>query len=81
MSLVRTCPTRWSNQYLQLERNDILKQSVEPSLQDYKKVNKGLKEAIVLPNISDQGSKVGQAVAAAEIGMNAEQWDVNLEME
>eukprot|EP00966_Prymnesium_polylepis_P326894 7382771-Prymnesium_polylepis.1 len=44
MKLVRTCPTRWGNQFLQLERNDVLKLTIDQSLQEYKKANKGLKE-------------------------------------
>ena len=81
MKLVRTCPTRWGNQFLQLERNDVLKLTIDQSLQEYKKANKGLKEAIVVANDSDQGSKVSKAVAATDIGLNNEQWDANLQLE
>eukprot|EP00966_Prymnesium_polylepis_P020000 460682-Prymnesium_polylepis.2 len=77
MKLVRTCPTRWGNEYLQLERNNILKLSIDPSLQEYKKANKGLKEAIVVTNDSDQGSKVGKAIAAADIGLTSKQRDLS----
>ena len=54
---------------------------IDSSLQTYKKANKGNKEAIVVPNESDQGSKVGKAVAAADIGLTEDQWDKHLELE
>ena len=81
MHLVPTATTRWGNQYSQLDRNNMLRTSIDTGLFSYKKANKGNTEAIVVSNESDQGSKVGKAVAAADIGMNPEQWDANLELE
>lgn len=78
---MKTKVTRWGNQFGQLGVNNTIKLGIDTSLQTYKKANKGNKEAIVVANDSDQGSKVGKAVAAADIGMNDDQWDKNLELE
>jgi hypothetical protein len=80
-TLVPTATTRWGNQYLQLERNNLLRAAIDPSVEKYKRDNKGNKEAIVEPNESDQGSKAGKAVAATEIGLQSNDWEENQELE
>ena len=63
---MKTKVTRWGNQFGQLGVNNTIKLGIDTSLQTYKKANKGNKEAIVVANDSDQGSKVGKAVAELE---------------
>ena len=77
----RTSTTRWGNQYVQLFKDCILRPAIDPSLEKYKKDNKNNKEAIVETNESDQGSKVGQAVAASDIGLAPGDWEESIEME
>jgi hypothetical protein len=81
LSLVRTATTRWGNQYCQISRNNVLRPAIDPSVEKYKKDNKGNKEAIVEPNESDQGSKAGKAVPATELGLAADDWAANQELE
>jgi hypothetical protein len=66
-TLVRTHTIRWGNQYLQLERNNLLRAGIDPAVEKFKRDNKGNKEAIVEPNESEEGSKAGKAVSASEI--------------
>eukprot|EP00966_Prymnesium_polylepis_P051214 1185455-Prymnesium_polylepis.1 len=47
----------------------------------YPVIEKHNKEAIVESNETGQGSKVGKAVAASEMGLRADQWDSTLELE
>jgi len=78
---VRTMTTRWGNQYKQLEGDALLRPGIDGCLEKYKRENKGNKEAIIESNESDQGSKVGVAVAASELGLTAEDWENSIEME
>ena len=76
-----TATTRWGNQYVQVNKNCMLRPAIDPGLEKYKKENKGKKEAIVETNESEQGSKVGEAVAASEIGLIPEDWEDTQEIE
>lgn len=80
-TLVPTVVTRWGNQYLQIQRNNLLRAAIDPAVEKYKRDNKGNKEAIVEPNESDQGSKAGRAVPATEIGLSSTDWEENQELE
>jgi hypothetical protein len=80
-TLVPTATTRWGNQFLQLQRNNLLRPAIDPVVKKYKRDNKGNKEAIVEPNESDQGSKAGNAVPATEIGLLPSDWEENQELE
>lgn len=68
LSTVDTMPTRWGNQYRQVERNNTLRPVLEPTISEWKRENRSKKEAIVETDSSDSGSKLGNAVAAAAIG-------------
>ena len=80
-TLVPTQVTRWGNQFEQLQRNNLLRAAIDPAVEKFKKDNKGSKEAIVEPNESEQGSKVGKAVAPAELGLSSDDWEANQELE
>jgi len=58
-----------------------LRLSIDPAIDKYKKENKNNKEAIVEANESEQGSKVGVAVPASELGLNNQDWQESLEYE
>ena len=77
----RTAPTRWGNQFVQAAKNCTLRPAIDPSVEKFKKENKGNKEALVETNDSEQGSKVGTAVAATELGLSPEDWEESQEME
>ena len=77
----RTITTRWGNQFTQVSVDCTLRPAIDPSLEKYKRENKANKEAIVETNESDQGSKVGNAVAASELGLSNEDWMVSQEFE
>jgi hypothetical protein len=77
----RTATTRWGNQFVQVMKNCMLRPAIDPSIEKFKKENKGNKEALVETNESDQGSKVGKAVAATELGLSSEDWEESQEME
>ena len=77
----RTATTRWGNQFVQLLKDCVLRPAIDPSLEKYKKENKGNKEALVETNESDQGSKVGKAVAATELGLSPDDWEQSQELE
>lgn len=80
-TLVSTATTRWGNQYEQLERNNLLRAAIDPTVEKFKKDHKNCKEAIVETNESDEGSKAGRAVPASEIGLTPDDWECNQEME
>ena len=80
-TLVPTATTRWGNQFLQIERNNLLRVAIDPVVERFKRDNKGNKEAIVEPNESDQGSKAGTAVPATELGLGSDDWEANQELE
>ena len=81
LSLVRTATTRWGNQYLQVARNCTLRPAIDRAVDVFKRNNKGNQEAIVEPNESDQGSKAGKPVPAAELGLSTEDWDLSTQLE
>ena len=53
----------------------------DPAVEKFKRENRSNKEAIVEDNESDQGSKVGHAVSAADLGLTTQEWDHSLELE
>ncbi len=59
----------------------LLRHAVDQSVENFKRKNRGSVEAIVEPNISDQGSKVGRSVPVDEIGLSARDWETNVELE
>ena len=77
----RTSTTRWGNQFVQVSKDNTLRPAIDPAIEKYKKENRGNKEAIVETNESDQGSKVGTAVAASELGFTSLDWEESQEME
>jgi hypothetical protein len=77
----RTATTRWGNQYLQVAQNNQLYPVLQLVVDDYKKTNKNEKEAIVEDDESEQGSRVGAAVAAADIGLSCSDWDLSKQIE
>jgi hypothetical protein len=80
-ALVPTATTRWGNQFLQLERNCLLRPAIDPTVEKFKRENRHNKEAIVEPNESDQGSKAGKPVAAVELGIDPAAWEESAELE
>ena len=76
----KTKVTRWGGQFNQIQKNNVLRQAIDQSVEKYKKENKN-KEAIVEANESEQGSKVGVPVPASEIGLSSSDWNDSLEME
>ncbi|KAK3285771.1 hypothetical protein CYMTET_6636 [Cymbomonas tetramitiformis] len=81
LSLEKTATTRWGNQFVQLQKNCVLRLAIDSCLQAYKQENRQNKEAIVETNESEEGSKVGVAVAASEIGLDLSDWDRSQELE
>ena len=73
LSTVETMTTRWGNQKLQFTRNSMLRPLIDPVIEKYKRTNKHNKEALVESNETEQGSKVGKALAASEMGLTAGQ--------
>eukprot|EP00966_Prymnesium_polylepis_P042880 996466-Prymnesium_polylepis.1 len=59
----------------------MLRPLIDPVIEKYKRTNKHNKEALVESNETEQGSKVGKALAASEMGLTAGQWDSTLELE
>lgn len=78
---ITTCPTRWGNQYSQIERNNTLKHVLDPVIKAYQHVNVGKLDAIVEEAEGEQGSKAGQLVAASEIGLTSSDWDLSVQVE
>ena len=81
MTMVRTMPTRWGNQYLQLYHNRMLRLAIDPSVEKFKRDNKGEKEAIVETDDAESGSKLGRPVPASDIGLSTTDWEENQELE
>ena len=81
LSLIQTMVTRWGNQKRQLTRNALLRPVIDAVIDKYKRENRNKKEAIVEANDSEQGSKVGRAVAASEMGLTADDWEKTIELE
>ncbi|KAK3251578.1 hypothetical protein CYMTET_36745 [Cymbomonas tetramitiformis] len=70
LTLEKIAVMRWGNQFKQLKKNYTLRPGIDACLEKYKLENKTNKEAIVETNEDEQGSKVGNAVAASEIGLD-----------
>ena len=81
LGLVKTAVTRWGNQYSQIERNNLLRLAIDPTVDKYKRENKGEKEAIIENDLNDNSTKVGKAVPASEIGLTADDWEESQELE
>ena len=81
LSTIDTMPTRWGNQYSQIERNNTLKPIIEPVIERWKGLNRGKKDAIVEEDDSTENAKVGVAVASSQLGLSYNQWDNSLELE
>ncbi len=62
-------------------RNNLFRNAVEQSVDNFKRKNKGSMEAIVEQNISDQGSQADRAVPADQIGLSGRDWEANVELE
>ena len=73
-TLVPSSQTRWIAEYEQVVRNNLLRHAVDQSVENFKRKNRGSVEAIVEPNISDQGSKADRVVPVDE--MSEEEWVV-----
>ena len=78
---VKTCTTRWGNAYKQVTQNCDLRPAIDPTVDRYKRDHKGEKEAIIEVDEGDGASKVGTPVAAAELGLNARDWEQSQELE
>ena len=78
---IATATTRWGNQKKQLSRNAVLRPVLDAVIDKYKRENRSNKEAIVESNESEQGSKVGKAVAASEMGLSSDDWEKTMELE
>ena len=74
-------PTRWGNQFSQIQRDNTLRPVVDPVIDGYKRDNRGKLDAIVEPDDSDATSKLGKAVPASQIGLSPDEWDASLELE
>ncbi|KAK3257242.1 hypothetical protein CYMTET_33664 [Cymbomonas tetramitiformis] len=81
LALVTTATTRWGNQYSQLSVNNTLRVVIDPTIEQYQRANRGKADAIVEDDTSESGSKVGKAVAAADIGLCASDWEDSIELE
>ena len=76
-----TCITRWSNIYDQVSRDNVASPVITVALKTYKSKNKGNQEAIVEEDPSEGASKVGRAVAAADIGLTDKDWELSIQVE
>jgi len=59
----------------------VLRPVLDAVLDEYKRANKGKKDAIVEEDDTDPTSKVGKVVPASQIGLSADTWDKSLELE
>ena len=75
--------TRWGGTFMQIEQNHILHPVLHPAVEKYKRENRGKKDAIVENDESEStgNNRVGQAVAASELGLDLSEWDEGIEME
>ncbi|KAK3260261.1 hypothetical protein CYMTET_30770 [Cymbomonas tetramitiformis] len=81
LNLEVTATTRWGNQFKQINKNNLLRHAIDAELHAYKQANRNNLEAIVETNESEEGSKVGTPVAAADIGLHLIDWDNSEELE
>jgi hypothetical protein len=75
LSLVKTATTCWGNQDSQVSTNCTLRGAIDPTVDKFKRENCNNKEAIVEENESDQGSKAGRPVSAADLGITTKEWE------
>jgi hypothetical protein len=54
---------------------------LDPVIDEFKRNNKGKKDAIVEEDDENPTSKLGKAVPASQIGLTADDWDASLELE
>ena len=83
LSLVRTMPTRWGNQFEQLTKNCTLRPVIDPIVESYKRNNRGKLDAVVEHDESESNTanRIGNVVSAAELGLTADDWDNSIELE
>ena len=82
LATVDTMPTRWGNQYRQVQRNNSLKTTLDAVVGRWKREHNSKPDAIVeLDPQDDPNSKVGVPVPAQNLGMSGDEWDMSLEME
>ena len=81
LTTVDTMPTRWGNQFRQVERDNLLKPVLSPVVDKWVTENRMVKEAIVEADDSNPAAKVGKGVPASRLGLNATGWDQSLEVE
>ncbi|KAK3235607.1 hypothetical protein CYMTET_54197 [Cymbomonas tetramitiformis] len=81
LNLEVTATTRWGNQFKQINKNNLLRQAIDAELHAYKQANRNNLDAIVETNESEEGSKVGTPVAAADIRLHLIDWDNSEELE
>ena len=83
LTTTRKQATRWGGTYLQISQNHLLHPVLAPAVEKYKRQNRGKQDAIVESDESESAgaNKVGRAVAAAELGLSATDWDEGIEME
>ncbi|KAK3274173.1 hypothetical protein CYMTET_17634 [Cymbomonas tetramitiformis] len=81
LNLEVTATTRWGNQFKQVNKNNTLRQAIDAELHAYKQANRNNLEAIEETNESEEGSKVGTPVAAADIGLDLIDWHNSEELE
>ena len=81
LTTVDTSTTRWGNQFDQVERDNVLRPVIDPTVDTYKRDNRGKKDAIVEDDDSNPTSRLGKAVPASALGLSADAWDSSLEIE
>ena len=81
LGTVDTSTTRWGNQYCQAERTNVLHPVVNPTVENFKRENRGKKDAIVEDDEANPTSRVGKPVAAIQLGLDSAMWDAGMEIE
>eukprot|EP00966_Prymnesium_polylepis_P064342 1491879-Prymnesium_polylepis.1 len=69
LTTVDTMPTRWGNQSRQIERNCTLRPVLDPVVDEFKRNNKGKKDAIVEEDDSNPTSKVALCNVVLDLRM------------
>eukprot|EP00966_Prymnesium_polylepis_P328505 7384309-Prymnesium_polylepis.1 len=81
LTTVDTMPTRWGNQFRQVQRDNVLKPVLGPVVDQWVAANRTVKDAIVEADESNPTAKVGKGVPAARLGLSVSGWDQSLEVE
>jgi hypothetical protein len=81
LTTVDTCTTRWGNQFDQVERDNVLRPVLDPTVESYKRDNRGKKDAIVEDDDNNPTSRLGKVVPASALGLSPDAWDKSLEIE